>query len=243
MNHRSQAVFRVALTCAAFAMSGCTARTPVRAPAVAAAPLPAAERTPYRLQVGDQIAVLFWGNSELDQELLIRPDGAISLPFVDDVMAAGLTPAELDAKLSDLYKAELAAPEITVILRDVGGQEIFIGGEVEDQGVFPLRGRVTLYQAIQIAGGFKDSARRKEVVLIRTLASGERVAAKIDMMPLVSGSDPQADIPIQPADIVFVPRSGILNFTLFLQRYFFDLFPIRIIGTVDLFDEGSAVFE
>ncbi len=224
-------------------MLSCAASTPVAAPPVAKVPLPPPQITPYRLQVGDEISVLFWGSPELDQDLLIRPDGAISLPFVDEVQAAGLTPAELDRQLSELYLAELATPEITVIVRDVGGQEIFIGGEVDSPGSFPIRGTLTLYQSIQQAGGFLDSARRSEVVLIRTLPSGERIAASVNVMGMVTGKNPQTDIRLQAADIIFVPRVKILNFSLFLERFFYDLLPIRLVGTIPLFDGEDALFE
>lgn len=224
---------------AALGLAGCAARTPVAAPTFSAADFPAAERQPYRLQVGDAIAVMFWGNEELDQELIIRPDGFISLPFVDEVEAAGLTPAELDTTLSSLYKSELTTPDITVIVREVVGQEIFVGGEVAEQGSVPVRGGITVYQAIQAAGGFMDTARRQDVILIRTMRNGERIAARLDMMPVVQGSDFRADIKLQASDVIFVPRVTIISFTKFLERYFYDLLPIRIVGTVDLFgDEG-----
>lgn len=232
-----------ALVIVALTALACAAATPVKAPPASTTTFPPVEMPPYKLQVGDQIAVLFWGNPELDQELVIRPDGAISLPFIDEVAAAGLTPTELDAELSELYAAELATPEITVIVRGVGGQEIFVGGEVANQGSFQLRGAITLYQAIQQAGGFLDTARRSDVVVIRTTSTGERIAAKVDAMPIVSGRDPGVDLQLQAADIIFVPRARILSFTTFLKRYFYDVFPIRIVGTIELFDETNPALQ
>lgn len=237
---------RVGVLALGFLALACASKTPVEAPAVARQPLPAEKPPLYRLQVGDQIAIKFWGSPELDQELKIRPDGRISLPFIDEVEAAGLTPAELDAQLTQAYTGELAQPDITVIVREAGGQEIYIGGEVKNQGAFEFRGQLSLYQAIQQAGGFLPTARRHQVLVIRTTSDGERLAAAVDLMPVVSGQDPDADLALQPADIIFVPRAKIINVTTFLQRYFYDLLPIRVVGTVrleDIFDDETPAEE
>jgi len=213
---------------------GCAARTPVAAPALTQAAFPETEIQPYRLQIGDHIAVKFWGEPQLDQDIVIRPDGLISLPFVNEIEAAGLTPAELKAHLTELYRAELATPDITVVVRTVVGQTYFIGGEVANPGSFPVEGGITLYQAIQVSGGFMKEARRKSVIVIRTTSTGERIAAAVNMMPIVTGEDPQADFQLQTADIVFVPRVKVLSMTDFLQRYFYDLLPVRIVPTIPL---------
>lgn len=198
---------------------GCAARTPVVAPPVAQEPLPRPEPRPYRLQPGDAITVSFWGDRELDQDVVVRPDGMISLPFVDEVRAAGLTPAELDGELTERYTGELAKPEITIIVRELSGQRVFVGGEVGEQGALPLTSGLTLLQAIQERGGFLTSARRRQVLLIRTGSDGTRLARSIDLRPVLSGADPNADVALQPWDIVFVPRTKITNVDLFVEQY------------------------
>lgn len=216
---------------------GCAARTPITAPTLAERPLPPAAPQPYRLQVGDLIAIRFWGNPELDEEVTIRPDNRISLPFVDEVEAAGRTPAELDAELTRRYTGELARPEITVIVRQFSGQRVFIGGEVNNQGALPLTGPVTLLQAVQEAGGFRTSARRRQVLLIRTTPEGERIARSLDLRPVLSGAEPGADIALHPSDIIFVPRTKITNVNLFVQQYIDDLLPVQPLLTLPLYEE------
>jgi polysaccharide biosynthesis/export protein len=215
-------------------LASCAGRTPVRVPAVSVSPLPPVDVGTYLLKEGDVIAIRFWGHEELDDEIRIRPDGMISLPFIDEVRAAGRTPAELDHSLTDLYTGELTNPQITVILREAASERIYIGGEVGGQGVYDLIGPVTLVQAIQAAGGFLTSARRREVLLIRTTPDG-RVARAVNTMPILDGRDPNADILLQASDIVFVPRTKITNVELFVEHYVTGLLPVRPVGTVDVF--------
>ncbi len=206
----------------------CSHATPVRAPAITQNPLPKVEPAPYRLQTGDLVAVRFWANPELDEEVLVRPDGLISLPFIDEIQAAGRTPAELDAELTSRFSNELTNPRITVILRSVSGNSVFVAGEVGGPTAVDLTGRMTLLQAITEADYFLPTSRRKEVLLIRTTQDGKRFARMIDVRPIISGENPEADIVLHPADIIVVPRSKISSMTDFLNRYFYDLLPIDL---------------
>jgi protein involved in polysaccharide export with SLBB domain len=226
---RFRAIFVVAL-----AMAGCAANTPVAAPKLTLAPLPGPQQVPYRLQNGDVLDIKFWGNPELDQEVTVRPDGQISLPFVDEVHATGLTPAQLDDNLTKRYTGELAKPEITVIVKQAAGQAVYVGGEVGDQRLLPLNGPMTMFQAIQAAGGFKTTAYRRQVVLIRTEADGQRLARSVDMLPVLSGADPAADPQLQASDIIFVPRTKITNANLFVDQYIFQMLGVRPILTIPL---------
>lgn len=148
------------------------------------------------------------------------------------------TPSELDAELTHLYQQELARPTITVIVRDAVGQQIFVGGEVEEQGVYDLRGKMSVFQAIQMAGDFLPSAYRAEVLVIRTRPDGTRIARSLDLNPVLSGSNPNADLLLQAWDVVFVPRKKITTFDIFIAQYIvpiYRLLPIRVVGTVELF--------
>ncbi|MEM8934386.1 MAG: polysaccharide biosynthesis/export family protein, partial [Acidobacteriota bacterium] len=115
----STAVTAVLLAVLLVGLCGCAARTPIVAPTVDVEPMPPPDPGPYRLRVGDLVAIKFWGNEELDDEQRIRPDGRISMPFIDELQAAGLTPEELDGRLTDAYAGELARPNVTVIVREV----------------------------------------------------------------------------------------------------------------------------
>lgn len=217
-------------------LAGCAARTPIEVPSIVESPLPPAEPRPYTLRTGDTLSVRFWGNEELDQEIQVRPDGKISMPFVDDVQAAGLTPAELDERLTELYASELSRPELTVIVA-AEGYPVYVGGEVGGQGIVTLTDRLTLMGAIQESGGFLTTARRREVLVIRTTSSGERVARSVDVLPFLTGEDPSVDFPLAPYDVVFVPRTKIANVNLFVDQYINAIFPLQSLASAGLLRE------
>jgi polysaccharide export outer membrane protein len=182
--------------------------------------------TPYRIQFGDTLQVRFYRNPELNQDVIVRPDGYISLPFVDDVMAAGKTPTEVDDDLTRRFRGELAVPDVTVIVSAYGGRRIYIGGEVRGEGVYDLAGGETLYQAIDKAGGFLDSAHRRQTILIRKDANGKPVGHSFNLREVEYGNTPELDVPLQPYDIVFVPKSKIANVGLFVDQYIRSVLPI-----------------
>jgi protein involved in polysaccharide export with SLBB domain len=196
-------------------------------PTLAENPQPALE--PYILQVGDELSIKFYTNPELNEEVKIRPDGMISLQLIDDVPAVGLSPSQLDAELTRRYTGELADPQVTVIVKVTFGQRIYVAGEVGKQGVLPLVGGMTLYQALHDAGGFTETAHRKQVLLIRKGTDGTPVAKVIDARPIEDGGNPALDVPLRPLDIVFVPRSKIAQVDLFVKQYIRDALPIQAI--------------
>lgn len=208
-------------------LMACAQKTPVVAPSLEKEPLPAFANPVYRLQPHDLIAIKFWGSPELNEEQRIRPDGRISLPFVDEVQAAGLSPEELDHVLTERYSAELNSPDLTVIVREAALPQIFVGGEVGIQGIVPLTENLTLFRAIQRAGGFKTTARRKDVLIIRLPPGGEPVARKVNLMPVLTGRDPSLDPMLAANDIVFVPRTKVESGKLFIQQYINEMIPLQ----------------
>lgn len=184
---------------------------------------------PYRLQVGDVIAVQFYRTPELNQETTVRPDGMITMPLIGEVRAVGFTPAELDAAMARRYVGELSNDEIRTVVRTSVGQRVYVAGEVGKPGVMPLSGRLTLYQAIQQAGGMLKSAHRKEIVLIRQCEGDKPVGRTLDIRPIESGEHPEADVVLCPSDVVFVPRSKIANVNLFVEMYVRNNMPISYI--------------
>ncbi len=209
-----------------FALAGCAARTPVQAPSVLEAPVPTPPVLPYLLQTGDQLGIRFYGSPELDEEQPIRPDGLISLPFVGQVKAAGLTPGQLEEQLVELYTGELASPRINVIVRAFAQQRIFIGGEVGAQGAYDFQEGLTLMQAVTQAGGFLTSARRKQVILIRRDEEGTPVGRAVDVLAVLSGRAPETDLSLRAADIVFVPRTKITSVSEFVAQYIRGALPV-----------------
>ncbi len=181
---------------------------------------------PYVLQVGDELAIKFYTNPELNEDVKIRPDGMISLQLIDDVPAAGRTPAELDADLTKRYTGELADPQISVIVRTAALNRVYVDGQVGKPGTVVLAGGMTLYQALQEAGGLLEGAHRKQIILIRKGADGKPVGRSVDIRPIQDGWNPSVDVPLLPLDIVYVPRSKIAEVDLFVKQYIRDALPI-----------------
>src|SRR6202158_76155 len=226
LRHLAIAVAGSSLLATLIALSGCTTWVPVGAPTLAQEPLPATPVTSYKLVPGDLLAIRFYGNAELNEEVPIRPDGAISLPFVGDVKAAGLSPAELDEDLTRRFTGELRSPHIVVLVKECGSQRVWVGGEVSRPGMLAMRGPLSLFAALQEAGGLLPSARRKQIVLIRPDHGGRPIGRTIDIRALESGARPDQDVQLQAQDVVFVPRNHISSVDVFVDQYIKQLLPI-----------------
>lgn len=172
----------------------------------------------YRISPGDVLDIKLFYNPELNETIMVRPDGRIALQLAGEIMAAGLTPEELRKTLSDRYSKEINRPDITVIVRSFNMQRAYIDGEVVRPGMLPLAGPVTVHQAVAAAGGFKESARRTDVIIIRRPLTGPPVPLKVDMERVLEGDNAQ-DILLAPFDIVYVPRSAIAEVNKFVDLY------------------------
>jgi polysaccharide export outer membrane protein len=174
----------------------------------------------YRLQPGDELDIRFYYNPELSTSVLIRPDGRISLPLANEIQAAGLTPAQLQQRLRSAYEQELRRPELTVIVRSFNSQRVFVGGEVASPGVVQALGPLTVLQSVTQAGGFKETARLSEVLVIRRdPAAPDPIVIPVDISAVVDGTQTNQDIALMPFDVVYVPKSPIANVNKFVDQY------------------------
>lgn len=182
---------------------------------------------PYVLQTGDMLTVKFYFNPELNEDVVIRPDGKISLQLIGDMQAAGTIPETLATELMRRYTGELANPKVSVMVRQLGAPPVYVGGEVGRQGVLNMgAGGLTLFQAIQGAGGLLKTAHLKQVILIRKGSGGEPLGYSVDVRPIASGEHPEMDVPLRPYDVVFVPRSKIADVNLFVEQYIRNNLPV-----------------
>ena len=218
---------RLALACALLALAGCyynVTKEPV--PLDARSSAVPAEPSAYYIRVADHLAIKFYQNDDLDEEVIVRPDGKISLQLIGDVQAAGVQPTALAATIEDAYRSELSTPRVAVLVRELGGR-VYVGGEVGKPGVVPLTANLTLVQAVQEAGGFLPSAHLSQVVLIRRDSNGQPVGFALDVRPVIGGIKPSDDVPLQPFDIAFVPPSKIADVNLWVKQYIKDNLPIQ----------------
>jgi len=175
--------------------------------------------TPYVIRPGDELDIKFFYNPELNETVTVRPDGKISLQLVDEKHAAGLTPAKLDKLLSEEYARELKMPVLTVIVRSFSAQRIYVGGEVNRQGLINLPHGMTILQAVFEAGGLKDTARPEETIVIRKGPDNRPLPVRLDLSAAFYGKGNGADFLLQPTDIVYVPKSPIARANQFVNQY------------------------
>ena len=171
-----------------------------------------AERDPhYRLQPEDKIDVQYRFTPEYNASAAVQPDGYVSLPLIGEIKIAGLTVDEASAAIRAKANVRLNEPEVIVLLRDYVKPYFILAGEVAHPGRVEMRGSVTLVEAIALAGGFKDSAKRTQVLLLRKSAASAQTAEVrlFDARHLMSPSGIKEDVAIRPGDMLVVPRNVI----------------------------------
>jgi protein involved in polysaccharide export with SLBB domain len=164
----------------------------------------------YVIKPGDKLSIKFFFNPELNEEdLVVRPDGRISLQLIHEVEAASLTATQLTNHLAERYKGQLKNPEIAVIVRAVKEQpSVYVDGQVKNPGVIPIVGVLNVMEAITLSNGFiEDSAKKNEVIVIRKDRKGHSFVIKLDIEAAYSGKDLSQNIRLFPDDLVRVPRS------------------------------------
>src|SRR3954470_14056 len=128
--------------------------------------------TDYRMFPGDKLRIEVYKDPQLSQSLQIRPDGKITLPFVGDILAAGQTPTQLRDSLTTSLKEYITNPVVTVIVVESTPQSIYVMGEVKNSGPLPMKGQLSIMQAIAMAGGFSDFANKKDIRVQRQTSTG-----------------------------------------------------------------------
>lgn len=184
-----------------------------------------AENTPeYRLGFGDVIEIKFFNNDQFNETVAVRPDGRISMERIGELYVNGMTPASLDSIITDRYAEVIKSPEITVILREFGGYQVYVLGEVNRAGGYAVQRDMTLLQAIASAGGINNSAKLKNVMLLRRNHQGSVEAIKVDLSRPLDGMTAN-DLFVQPQDIIFIPKTFIASASTFLSQVYDGLLP------------------
>ncbi len=158
----------------------------------------------YRIGVGDLLNIQVWKEADLTRSVPVRPDGKISFPLLDDIQAEGLTPLELKSVLTEKLKQYLSEPRVTVMVEEINSYKVYVMGEVVTPGALVLKSKTTLLQAISLAGGFTQYAKRNEItVLRRTGKRDERIL--VDYGKILSGKNPEQNLILEAGDTVVVP--------------------------------------
>ena len=180
-------------------------RTPERgieSAATTAVAAPAAPR--YVIGPDDVLQIVFWREKDLSGEVTVRSDGRISLPLLNDVVAAGRTPEELRTALIAGASPFLADPNATVVVKESRSRKVFITGSVERPGPYVLTGRTTVLQLIAMAGGLKEFADQKNIVVMRG-SNGRQVSFGVDYRSILRRQNLEQNVDLAPGDTVLVP--------------------------------------
>lgn len=180
----------------------------------------------YRFYPGDEVDVAVPSAPELNKTTTVQPDGRITLPLINPVMAADRTIDELQGSISQAYAGQLLRPQVQVSVKSTTPLKVFVGGEVGNPGVFDMAGDSDALRAVIQAGGFKTSAKRNQVVIIRRGPDGRAMMRTADLLRGLTSPGGADLIPLRRFDIVYVPRSGVAETGLFMQQYFRDLLPV-----------------
>lgn len=158
----------------------------------------------YRIGADDVLQISVFGNDAVSRTVPVRPDGMISLPLLNDVKAAGLTPMELRDLLMKRLVEFIPSPEVAVIVTEIRSLMISVMGQVMKPGRYDLKNAATIVDALALAGGFKEFASRSRVVVLRTESTGPRRIA-FDYEKLGALKGPQENFTLRAGDIVMVP--------------------------------------
>ena len=157
----------------------------------------------YVIGADDNLHISVWKEVDLTTSLPVRPDGKISLPLLNDVQAAGLTPMQLADSITEKLKKYIADPRVTVVVTAMNSRRIYVLGEVLHTGAVPLLPNMTVLQALATAG-FTQFANVKGIYVLRT-ENGKQVKLPFNYKQVVKGADPRQNIALKPGDTVVVP--------------------------------------
>jgi polysaccharide biosynthesis/export protein len=170
------------------------------APGSSAADLP----RDYVIGSDDVLEVKFWKDPNLSREVIVRPDGKIALELLSELKAAGLTPQELQGAILKEAEKKMVEPNVTVIVKQINSRRVFITGMVEKPGVYPITSTMTVLQLISIAGGLKEFAKKKDIVVMRH-DKGAPLAYPFNYDDILKGRRLAQNILLRPGDTVVVP--------------------------------------
>jgi len=157
----------------------------------------------YVIGADDMLKISVWKEPDLSETLPVRPDGKISMPLLNDIPAAGLTPLQLKDSITDKLKKYIADPRVTVVVTAMNSRRVFVTGEVVHSGPLALLPHMTMLQALAQAG-FTQFANLKSIYLLRT-ENGRQVKLPFNYKDVVKGNHPEQNILLKPGDTLVVP--------------------------------------
>jgi polysaccharide export outer membrane protein len=153
----------------------------------------------------DVLAINVWKEPDISRSIPVRSDGKISLPLAGQVQAAGLTPLKLEQEIASKLQSYISQPEVTVIVQQINSQKFNILGQVARPGSYPLTNQVTVLDAIAIAGGFRDFAKKKSIYVLRQNPDGTQTRIPFNYKEVIKDQNTSQNVRLQPRDTIVVP--------------------------------------
>ncbi len=196
----------------------------------------------FTLGAGDVLEFRFFYNPELNDTQAVRPDGKIMLQLAGEVSVQGKTPSELREELVKLYTPELKKPEVTVVVRSLYERRVYVGGEVRTPGLITIAGSLTAFEAMMQAGGFNPTTANLSSVIIIRHKDGKRYGGKLDFSEVLKGKEGPSFL-LEPRDIVYVPRTAIVEVNQFIDQYINRMMPRTGLGASYPMGAGTMVLD
>ena len=158
----------------------------------------------YVIGPDDALDVIVWRDKDMSASVQVRPDGKISLPLVNDIQAAGLTPDQLRETVKAAVARFVTDPSVTIVVRQINSRKVYVTGSVNKPGPFPLSDTMTVLQMLALAGGLSEYANGKEILVMRT-ERGQTQSFKFNYKDVSKGKNLQQNIVLRPGDTIVVP--------------------------------------
>lgn len=158
----------------------------------------------YIIGANDVLDLNVWKEPDISRRVPVRPDGKISLPLLNDVTAAGLTPMQLQAAVTDGLKKFISDPQVTVIVVEVNSRRVFVLGEISHPGPLGMLPNMTVLQALSAAGGFSQFAKLNGIYVMR-VRDGQQKTFPFNYKEVIRGKNPEQNIILEPGDTIVVP--------------------------------------
>jgi polysaccharide export outer membrane protein len=152
----------------------------------------------------DVLTVIVWREKDLSTDVVVRPDGKVSLPLLNDVQAAGHTPEQLRATVTESVRRFVTDPAVTVVVKQINSRKVFITGQIAKPGPYPLTGPTTVLQLVAIAGGVAEYADSENIVVMRT-EDGQPQSFRFNYKDVIRRRNLKQNIELKPGDTVVVP--------------------------------------
>ena len=194
------------MTGVAAAQSTAPAAPPAAARPAASPALPPGVTPPpgYVIGADDQLSIVYWREKDMSADVVVRPDGLISLPLLNDIQASGLTPDQLRLAITQRATKFVEEPTVSVVVKAINSRKVFITGQVAKPGPYPLAAPTTVLQLIATAGGVSEYANKKKIVVVRK-ENGKESTLRFNYDDVMKGKNMAQNIELKPGDSVIVP--------------------------------------